>query len=43
MIIYAVSGRERQGASSLEMSTEKWHEDCLIMLLPVGKLVLWLD
>jgi hypothetical protein len=23
------------------LSTGKWHEDCLIMLLPMGKLVLW--
>jgi hypothetical protein len=41
MDMYPVFGRERQGASSLEMSNEKWHEECLIILLPSGKFVLW--
>jgi hypothetical protein len=41
MVIYAVLRCEKQGGSSREMSMQKWHEDCLIILLPVGKLVLW--
>jgi len=40
MNMYPFFGRERQGASSLAVSNEKWHEDCLITSIPRGKLIL---